>query len=1491
MLVFILIIACFSTLQIKDFFTTVEANQSSYKIRLLEITDTGTSDLSSLKREQTGIAVETMSMKKFVALRTDIDGLYDAIYIGSGTYSTSSVQGKDHNTKMVMNDITKLKANDIITNYINKGLYVFIHTQPFQEQQGGKPGNLYTYFEKYRSESPSPNVVFVDNTSSSQLVTELNEGQSPYLTYLKQRPRLNITNKDAIIDYQVNPNHIYNIGDELNFEFEVSNRQNFADRPITANLYLTVDKSVKFGKEQVVATTTLKTGSPGKIAYKLPKTYSGLLYWRLEIIDQLNPNQLKDYDEGTIRFRGKKTLVHILQVLPSGESSRTSSLLNTDNMNQSFLKNEDYELDIQTKTITQFNDYVKASFDAKRGYGLNGTYDMLLFGFADIYNTRAAISALAADAVVEFGEQTKQSVMFTHDTIYASAAQWRSKFQKMTGQVEPETNLGLNAPNKSNTVVAVNSGLLTEYPFLLNKTDNPQTKPLYRVAQTHNQYFTLDLEDESLVSWYNIVGDERDTNDSWNHYYTYSKGNITYSGTGHIFVDNNTERFPDWEQKLFVNTMYRAFTGANHAPEITVLSPQNNSTRPSYQKELAVSYTVDDWDFKDRNLTTNIRFKANNVALPNLSVNNKSIVSGQTVTHAFKNPLPDGGQLEIEITAQDRQGAKAVQTIFLTIEKKSVLLETTRSLSSNVINNELKRNEEVSIIYNITPKAIPYNEVDVGLQGKNTLVLSDLQYSETFPPQLEIGSTPTGTIKTGTISSGYHLRLPLGNITYQLTEQNGVKLYVPSKQEPVTYTIKANPLSKGMYLLDQSQLEYEDLHLAPADSENSGKKLSELFKDMGPLSPLGLPADLSLYALNDVKNSGFTFDGRVIAGGDITLNGFGVGMKLGDRANSSYSIVAQKSLHLGNGSIAYGKAAYGKTLTTPQYHNYRIEHEPDLYIDDVNQHLTTISEQLSQLPATAQPVVTNQDPAGCQLKLDGKDKKQNIFHVTPEVLAKSRSTCISAPAGSTVIVNVGGTSATMTGGLTLSGVDSNHVLYNFYNASSVSTTGIKIFGSILAPKANYNLQGDVVGTVIVQNMSPGGGFSIQTGPFQGDIGVTPTEPEEPNPDPISRVTALFPELLFKAVVKVQNIQAEGATILVDTEVKITPHVLPEDADNQTLQWKSLNPDVVSVSDQGLVRGLKGGTARIEISATDGSGITSIVPITVINRSLTILGPTTAKTKDTISLEAIFITAGENVTGFRWEVKRVNGQSDSDRVTLHPNPNEQGKLDVTLMKKGTVTLIATALTDRFPEGALSREHTITITESISEIFIDGPNQLMVGDSVVLLAGTLPANTDASNFTWSLGGDGQSYATLSPSQDGRSAVLTGVKQNDRVEVKLSLSDHGGSPPLSAVKSIRIDPRLEGLHLSDTTVDIAGSANLLLHKLTVFPTDFDPYLLNGRLTWMSSAPSIVTVNESGIVTGMKKGAAVITVTYVHPQAGQKKIIAKGTVKVNAKISNDRY
>ena len=127
----------------------------------------------------------------------------------------------------------------------------------------------------------------------------------------------------------------------------------------------------------------------------------------------------------------------------------------------------------------------------------------------------------------------------------------------------------------SRTVNRLNSGQITDYPYLIDETIS--------VADTHPQWFQLDLDyqdesnkndnSEDIAVWYTLgYGSSRDSSyykyagqDALNNYYIYSKGNITYSGAGHSEIKSQGS-----EMKLFVNTIIKAIEAGNNPPEVTV---------------------------------------------------------------------------------------------------------------------------------------------------------------------------------------------------------------------------------------------------------------------------------------------------------------------------------------------------------------------------------------------------------------------------------------------------------------------------------------------------------------------------------------------------------------------------------------------------------------------------------------------------------------------------------------------------------------------------------------------------------------------------------------------------------------------------------------------------------------------------------------------------------------------------------------------------------
>lgn len=167
-------------------FSKIEADQTNYPVRLLEVTEDGTSQLTSLKSGIPDFTIVTMSMKKFVALRDDLDGQYDGIYIGKGTYSPVtlgnlkdkdvSVRSAAMNTSAIQNDITQLRAEDINKLFINKGLYVIFHEQTFlnQEKPDARKGILYQSFNPLRiSATKKSNVLFVTDAGLTEFFNSL----------------------------------------------------------------------------------------------------------------------------------------------------------------------------------------------------------------------------------------------------------------------------------------------------------------------------------------------------------------------------------------------------------------------------------------------------------------------------------------------------------------------------------------------------------------------------------------------------------------------------------------------------------------------------------------------------------------------------------------------------------------------------------------------------------------------------------------------------------------------------------------------------------------------------------------------------------------------------------------------------------------------------------------------------------------------------------------------------------------------------------------------------------------------------------------------------------------------------------------------------------------------------------------------------------------------------------------------------------------------
>lgn len=82
-----------------------------------------------------------------------------------------------------------------------------------------------------------------------------------------------------------------------------------------------------------------------------------------------------------------------------------------------------------------------------------------------------------------------------------------------------------------------------------------------------------------------------------------------------------------------------------------------------------------------------------------------------------------------------------------------------------------------------------------------------------------------------------------------------------------------------------------------------------------------------------------------------------------------------------------------------------------------------------------------------------------------------------------------------------------------------------------------------------------------------------------------------------------NLNQTTASVVEEGTVQLSATVLPDNAENKTLEWSSDNAAVATVNPQGLVTAVKAGTAKITAAATDGSGVKSTCTVEVTAKAI------------------------------------------------------------------------------------------------------------------------------------------------------------------------------------------------------------------------------------------------------------------------------------------------
>ena len=298
---------------------------------------------------------------------------------------------------------------------------------------------------------------------------------------------------------------------------------------------------------------------------------------------------------------------------------------------------------------------------------------------------------------------------------------------------------------------------------------------------------------------------------------------------------------------------------------------------------------------------------------------------------------------------------------------------------------------------------------------------------------------------------------------------------------------------------------------------------------------------------------------------------------------------------------------------------------------------------------------------------------------------------------------------------------------------------------------------------------------------------------------------------------------------------LTATVTPADATERTVTWKSGNPDVATVSDEGKIEAVHTGICIITASA---GGKVSECMITVTSETIAVeqitLSATSLSLKlgDSRTLTATVIPSDATDSQVTWS------SSDPSVATV----SDQG--EVTAVRAGNCTITATA-------GGKSAACTVTVSTQeipVERITLSSTSlSLKEGDSHRLTATVTPSDATDSQVTWS--SSDPSVATVSDQGE-----VTAVRAGN---CTITATAGGKSATCTVTVSAKEIP-VERITLSSTTLFLKeGDSHIL--TATVTPSD----ATDSQVTWSSSDPSVATVSDQGEVTAVRAGNCTITAT----------------------------
>jgi uncharacterized protein YjdB len=328
-----------------------------------------------------------------------------------------------------------------------------------------------------------------------------------------------------------------------------------------------------------------------------------------------------------------------------------------------------------------------------------------------------------------------------------------------------------------------------------------------------------------------------------------------------------------------------------------------------------------------------------------------------------------------------------------------------------------------------------------------------------------------------------------------------------------------------------------------------------------------------------------------------------------------------------------------------------------------------------------------------------------------------------------------------------------------------------------------------------------------------------------------------------------SLSVRSSAIEIGGTLQLVATVSPANATNKLVTWSSSSSSA-SVSQDGLVTGVSGGTATITVTTQSGSKtatstvlVYSAATITMNSTNLTVM------TGKLLNIDATISRPRMNVSTITWSSLDTGvAMVPLYGTLLSSTPSSTTiRAGVVGFNNGSTSIRATS-----SNFSLSTICAVTVETPVHSVLLNVGNVRLecgnTGSTYEAIPTIYPATATNKNVSW--GSSSNAIATVD-SNGLITAISTGT-------ATITVTTQDGSKRNTLTASIVTQVREVSLSANTLTVNRGSTGTL---TASILPSDSS----NLAVRWTSFNTRIATVSSSGVVTGVSAGQAIITVITV--------------------------